>query len=172
MGVDLRMEPYATMFEKERPESRIMMSICFPDITDKLCDRLGLSRDEFRELADKDGRLPHEAALRLLAAVESHHALAEKAAYLASLLPRLVRESRTCCHVNGGNHSGSCARHGGPNRPPPRPAPLVSAEIATGAADLARKCPRVLRVRRPCRIRKEIVGRHCCARSLLKFARL
>jgi hypothetical protein len=78
MGVDLRMEPYATMFEKERPESRIIDELCFPDVTDKLCDRLGLSRDEFRELADKDGRLPHEAALRLLAAVESHHALAEK----------------------------------------------------------------------------------------------
>jgi hypothetical protein len=78
MGVDLRMEPYATMFEKERPESRIIDELCFPDVTDKLCDRLGLSRDEFRELSDKDGRLPHEAALRLLAAVESHHALAEK----------------------------------------------------------------------------------------------
>ncbi len=43
MGIDLRMEPYAEMFETERPESRIIDELCFPDITDKLCDRLGLS---------------------------------------------------------------------------------------------------------------------------------
>lgn len=78
MGVDLRMEPYATMFEKERPESRIIDELCFPDITDKLIDRLGLSWNDFYALVYEEGRLPHEAALRLLAAVESHHALAEK----------------------------------------------------------------------------------------------
>jgi hypothetical protein len=33
---------------------------------DKLFGNLGLSLDEFRALADKDGRLPHEAALKLL----------------------------------------------------------------------------------------------------------
>ena len=78
MGVDLRLEPYATMFEKERPESRIIDELCFPDITDKLIDRLGLSWNDFYALVYEEGRLPHEAALRLLAAVESHHALAEK----------------------------------------------------------------------------------------------
>jgi hypothetical protein len=78
MGIDLRMEPYAEMFEKERPESRIIDELCFPDITDKLCDRLGLSWNDFYAAIDEEGRLPHEAALRLLAAVESHHALAEK----------------------------------------------------------------------------------------------
>ena len=78
MGTDLRMEPYATMFERERPESRIIPELCVPDITDKLCDRLGLSWDDFYAAIDEEGRLPHEAALRLLAAVESHHALAEK----------------------------------------------------------------------------------------------
>ena len=64
MGVDLRMEPYATMFEKERPESRIIPELCLPDV-DKLFESLGLSLDEFHALADKEGRLPHEAALRL-----------------------------------------------------------------------------------------------------------
>jgi len=78
MGTDLRMEPYATMFEKERPESRIIPELCFPDITDKLCDRLGLSWDDFYATIDEEGCLPHEAALKLLVAVESHHALAEK----------------------------------------------------------------------------------------------
>ncbi len=75
MGVDLRMEPYATMFEKERPDSRIVDELCFPD-TDKLCDRLGLSWYDFYATVDEEGRLPHDAALRLLAACESHHALA------------------------------------------------------------------------------------------------
>jgi hypothetical protein len=78
MGIDLRMEPYAEMFETERPESRIIDELCFPDITDKLCDRLGLSWDDFYSAIDEKGRLPHEAALKLLVAVESHHALAEK----------------------------------------------------------------------------------------------
>jgi hypothetical protein len=71
MGVDLRMEPYAEMFEKERPGLRIIDEFCFPDI-DKLCDRLGLSWGDFYAVIDNEGRLPHEAALRLLAAVESH----------------------------------------------------------------------------------------------------
>jgi hypothetical protein len=64
MGVDLRMEPYATMCQNERPESRIFDELCLPDI-DELFASLGLSLDEFHALADKDGRLPHEAALRL-----------------------------------------------------------------------------------------------------------
>jgi hypothetical protein len=34
MGIDLRMEPYAEMFEKERLESRIIDELCFPDITE------------------------------------------------------------------------------------------------------------------------------------------
>jgi hypothetical protein len=75
MGVDLRMEPYATAYQGERLESRIMDELCFPDI-DKLCDRLGLSWYDFYATVDDDGRLPHEGALKLLAACESHHALA------------------------------------------------------------------------------------------------
>jgi hypothetical protein len=75
MGVDLRMEPYATAYQRERPESRIMDELCFPDI-DKLCDRLGLSWYDFYATVDEAGRLPHDAALKLLAACESHHALA------------------------------------------------------------------------------------------------
>jgi hypothetical protein len=78
MGIDLRMEPYAEMFEKERPESRIIDELCFRTSPNKLCDRLGLSWNDFYAAIDEEGRLPHEAALRLLAAVESHHALAEK----------------------------------------------------------------------------------------------
>ena len=74
MGVDLRMEPYAEMFEEERPESRIIDELCFPDITDKLCDRLGLRWDDFYAAIDEQGRVPHDAALRLLAVVESQHA--------------------------------------------------------------------------------------------------
>jgi hypothetical protein len=54
------MEPYATMYEKERPESRIIPELCVPDV-----DKFGLSLDKFHALTDKDGRLPHEAALRL-----------------------------------------------------------------------------------------------------------
>jgi hypothetical protein len=65
MGVDLRMEPYATMFETERPESRIIDELCIPDIDKQFAD-LGLSLDEFHAVADKDGRLSHETALRLL----------------------------------------------------------------------------------------------------------
>ena len=103
MGVDLRLEPYATMFEKERPESRIIDELCFPDITDKLIDRLGLSWNDFYALVYEEGRLPHEAALRLLAAVESHHALAESClpcftttatgTRIPNVLPRKCRES-------------------------------------------------------------------------------
>ena len=75
MGVDLRMEPYAGMFEKERPESRIIDELCFPGI-DRLCERLGLSWYDFYATVDDEGRLPHDAALRLLAEVEPHRPLA------------------------------------------------------------------------------------------------
>lgn len=77
MGVDLRREPYATMFEKERPESQIIDELCFPGI-DKLIDRLCMSWDDFYAFVYEEGRLPHEAALKLLAAVESDHAPPEK----------------------------------------------------------------------------------------------
>lgn len=84
MGVDLMMEPYATMFERERPESRIIDELCFPRI-DKLIDRLGLSWDNFYALVYEGGRLPHEAVLKLLAAVESHQAPPEKLLILLHL---------------------------------------------------------------------------------------
>ena len=70
MGVDLRMEPYAEMFEKERPGLRIIDEFCFPDI-DKLFGHLGMKWDDY-SIDAVNGRLPHDAALRLLAAVESH----------------------------------------------------------------------------------------------------
>ena len=102
------------MFEKERPESRIIDELCFPDITDKLIDRLGLSWNDFYALVYEEGRLPHEAALRLLAAVESHHALAEKLLTLLHYYLRLVRESRTCCYAMQGITQGRAPWHGGP----------------------------------------------------------
>ena len=77
MGTDLMMEPYATMCQDERPESRIFDELCFPDI-DKLFARLGLNWDDFFATADIDGRLPHDAAFRLLAEVEPHRPLAGK----------------------------------------------------------------------------------------------
>jgi hypothetical protein len=76
MGVDLMMEPYATKFREQRPGSRIIDEFCFPDI-DKLFGRLRLRWDEYSVDA-LNGRLPHDAALSLLAAVEPHQALAEK----------------------------------------------------------------------------------------------
>ena len=122
--------------------------LCFPDI-DKMLDPLGVLWGDFYAVVDKDGRLPHAAALKLLAAVESHQlppeltrdaraALSDKRGKLlifASLLPRLVRESRTCCHADAGNLKGPRSSHGGRNRPPPRQAPLVSAGVKNA------KCP-------------------------------
>ena len=43
-----------------------------------LIDHLGLSWDNFYALVYGEGRLPHEAALKLLAAVESYQAPPEK----------------------------------------------------------------------------------------------
>ena len=71
MGVDLRMEPYAKKFEEDRPGLRILDEFCFSEI-DELFGHLGLKWDDFCAVADKEGRLPHDAALRLLAAVEWH----------------------------------------------------------------------------------------------------
>jgi hypothetical protein len=92
MGVDLRLEPYATMFEKERPESRIIDELCVPDI-DKLFARLGLSWDDFFATADIDGRLPHDAALRLLAKLEPHRPLAGKLLTLLHLSLVKIRKA-------------------------------------------------------------------------------
>jgi hypothetical protein len=113
MSIDLRMEPYATMFEEDRPGLQILDEFCFPDI-DKLFGHLGMRRDDY-SIDAVNGRLPHDAALRLLAAVESHQlppelnrgnarsALdrqARQAARPASLLPQLVRASRPCSHAD------------------------------------------------------------------------
>jgi hypothetical protein len=76
MGVDLRMEPYAGMFEEGQRKLRIVDEFCFPDI-DKLLAHLGLKWDDYSVDA-VDGRLPHDTVLRLLDAVELHQALAEK----------------------------------------------------------------------------------------------
>jgi hypothetical protein len=84
MGIDLRMEPYATMCQDDRPELLIFDELCFPDI-DKLIDRLGLSWNDFYALVYEEGRVPHEAALRLLAAVESYQAAPEKLLILLQL---------------------------------------------------------------------------------------
>lgn len=73
MGVDLRMEPYAEMFQKERPESRVLDEFYFHDV-DTLFDSMGLTWDHYSPVdkLDDQGRLPHEAALKLLHAIESH----------------------------------------------------------------------------------------------------
>jgi hypothetical protein len=70
MGVDLRLEPYAKMFEEEKPALRIIDAFCFTDI-DRLLGRLGLSLHDC-PVIDNEGRLPHEAALRLLYQVGTH----------------------------------------------------------------------------------------------------
>lgn len=80
----LRMEPYATMFENERPESRIIAELYYPDI-DKLFASLGLSLDDFYAVADKDGR----------------HAWGRPET--VSLLESLVRASRQCFPAATGN---------------------------------------------------------------------
>ena len=41
MGVDLRMEPYATMFGEDRPGLRILDEFCFPDISAASRDEVG-----------------------------------------------------------------------------------------------------------------------------------
>jgi hypothetical protein len=80
MGIELRMEPFAERCEKERPQ-RPIYEFCFRDI-DKLFNRFGLNLNEFRDNAEKDGRLPHDVALRLIGSVESHRAPAELLALL------------------------------------------------------------------------------------------
>jgi hypothetical protein len=72
MGVDLRLEPYAELFEKEQPALRIIDEFCFPDV-DNLLGRLGLRWDDYSVFAVND-RLPHDVALKLLDAVEGHQA--------------------------------------------------------------------------------------------------
>jgi hypothetical protein len=84
MGVGLRMEPYATMCQDDHPELLIFDELCFPDI-DKLMDRLGLNWNDFYGRVYEEGRLPHEAALRLLAAVESYQPPPEKLLILLQL---------------------------------------------------------------------------------------
>jgi hypothetical protein len=59
MGVDLRMEPYAEIFQKERPRLRIIDEFCFLYI-DKLFGHLGMRWDDYSVDA-VNGRLPLSA---------------------------------------------------------------------------------------------------------------
>ena len=114
MGVDLRMEPYAEMFEKERPGLRIIDEFCFPDI-DKLFGHLGMRWDDYcalmlssgppaarrcfetprggRVASASTGTEPRQCAFR-------PDRQARQAARPASLLPQLVRASRPCSHAD------------------------------------------------------------------------
>jgi hypothetical protein len=65
------------MYLEESPELRVVDEFCFLEI-DELFGRFELNWEDFRMLADKDGCLPHDAALRLLAAVELHRAPPKK----------------------------------------------------------------------------------------------
>ena len=66
MRVDLRLEPYAEMYEAERPRSGILDEFFVHDVV-WLFECLGLTWDDYSavdELDDK-GRFPHEAVLKL-----------------------------------------------------------------------------------------------------------
>ena len=66
MRVDLRLEPYAEMYQTERPRSDIPDELYVQDVV-WLFERLGLTWDDYSavdELDDK-GRFPHEAVLKL-----------------------------------------------------------------------------------------------------------
>ena len=73
MSVSLMMEPFAGTYLEESSDLRVIDEFCFIEI-DELFHRLELNWEDFRMMADKDGCLPHDAALRLLAAVEMHQA--------------------------------------------------------------------------------------------------
>ena len=97
MGVDLRMEPYATMFENERPESRTIPELCFQDI-DELFGYLGLTWDDYSVDAVR-GRLPHDASLKILAAIESQQVLSESARDAQAVLIDKRAKLLTCLHL-------------------------------------------------------------------------
>ena len=66
MGIDLRMEPFAEMYQAKCTRSGILDEFYFQDV-DWLFERLGLTWDDYSavdELDDK-GRFPHEAVLKL-----------------------------------------------------------------------------------------------------------
>jgi len=66
------MEPYAETYQAERTESRMLDEFYFRDV-DTLVSSLGLAWDNYSavEELDERGRLPHDAALKLLQAIES-----------------------------------------------------------------------------------------------------
>jgi hypothetical protein len=66
------MEPYAEMYRAERLVSGMLDEFYFRDV-DTLTSSLGLTWDDYSavEELDESGRLPHEAALKLLQVIES-----------------------------------------------------------------------------------------------------
>jgi hypothetical protein len=72
MSVDLMMEPFAGMYQREYPLSRIVDEFYFRDV-DSLFEYLKLRWDiHCLDRVDDKGQLPHEAALDVLNAIEGH----------------------------------------------------------------------------------------------------
>ena len=72
MRVDLRLEPYAEMYEAERPRSGILDEFFVHDVV-WLFECLGLTWDDYSaaDELDERGRLPHRAVLKLSQALET-----------------------------------------------------------------------------------------------------
>ena len=73
MGVDLRMEPYAEMYQAERQESGIPDEFYFQNV-DGVFESLGLVWDDYSVVDELDdrGRFPHKAALKISEALEGN----------------------------------------------------------------------------------------------------
>ena len=111
---DLRLEPYAEMWETELPTQRIIDEFCCPKI-DRFIAGLGLKWDEFFG-AVHDGSLPHADALKLLAAVEALLVQPSSAADCEKLLKMLwlYRELRTFPLENISPHMQGVIAHRAP----------------------------------------------------------
>jgi hypothetical protein len=72
MRVDLRLEPYAEMYQTERPRSDIPDEFYFQDII-WLFEHLGLTWDDYSaaDELDERGRFPHQAVPKLSQAIET-----------------------------------------------------------------------------------------------------
>ena len=73
MGIDLRMEPFAEMYQAKRTRLGMLDEFYFQDI-DWLFERLGLTWDDYSAVDELDdtGRFPHEAVLKLSRAIETN----------------------------------------------------------------------------------------------------
>jgi len=72
MGVDLMMERFAGMYQNESLQSGIIDEFYFRDV-DVLFEYLEMEWENYAvDIIDDNGRLPHEASVQLLKAVETH----------------------------------------------------------------------------------------------------